>query len=313
MTAPSPLAHALLALAQDASHPTAMTRADETVTLGSFTLHRTTFELVGRIGNTALTVAVALVLLRLVPVLERLVIRFATKNEPQSATTSMLDHRQRVETLTRVVSSLARAVIWSMTVIMVLGNLGVAIGPLTAGAGVAGVAVGFGAQSIVKDFFSGFFILLENQYAVGDTVTVAGVTGTVERMTMRITVLRDANGTAHFIPNSNISNVANKTYGWGRAIVDVSFARDVSEDDARGVLQAAAARVAEKPGLEGVILESVVVEGPLEFTPGGLSWRLVAKSHASRVADAKRALISALDGELRARGFVAEGGVMARK
>jgi small conductance mechanosensitive channel len=304
-TASLPLFRSLLALAQSTPRP-----PDEMVHFGPLNVDRATWALLGRAATTALTIVVALVLLRLVPVLERLLIRWASRQEEPTGPAAGVERRQRVETLTRVVGSVARSVIWSMTVIAVLGDLGVAIGPLLAGAGIAGVAIGFGAQSIVKDFFAGFFILLENQYAVGDTVTIVGVTGTVERMTMRITVLRDANGTAYFIPNSGIANVTNRTYGWGRAIVDVSFAREVSEADARAVLEAAAARALEVNGLRQSLLEPPTPEGPLEFSPGGIAWRLVGKTQANHVAEAKRVLITALNEELRARGFVSAGAVL---
>lgn len=306
--------HALVFVFLFARTSSAVVGASDQVSLGPVTVDRTVLSILYRLGSSVLTIVVALLLLRLVPPLERLVIQWAAKNEkdPAHAISSTTERRQRVETLTRVTSSAAQALIWSATVMVILGNFGVAIGPLIAGAGIAGVAVGFGAQSILKDFFAGFFILLENQYDVGDTVTIAGVTGTVERMTMRITVLRDANGTAHFIPNSNIGIVANKTYGWGRALVDVVFSPRIAESEVREVLGAVCSRIAQLDGVDRALLEPVTVEGPLEFTPAGWTWRLVGKTHAMRVSEAKQAMISALNHELRTRGFVAQGGVLTR-
>jgi small-conductance mechanosensitive channel len=122
---------------------------------------------------------------------------------------------RRVATLTQAVSYVAGIVVWSLSILLVLGEFGLNLAPLIAGAGVAGVALGFGAQSLVKDFFSGFFILLEDQFGVGDevVVNVAGqpVTGTVEVLSLRTTVIRDDQQTVHIIPNGNIVVVANRS------------------------------------------------------------------------------------------------------
>jgi small-conductance mechanosensitive channel len=281
--------------------------------LGPVEVSHTTYLLLSHAGVIVATLLAALILLRLVPLLERLVIRWASAHEGQAATASMIDRRQRVETLTRVTSSVAQVVIWTSTLIAIAGDVGVAVGPLIAGAGIAGVAVGFGAQSIVKDFFSGFFILLENQFDVGDTITVGGVTGIVERMTMRITVLRDSAGTAHFFPNSNISNVANKTHGWTRAMVDAVFAPSVPLAAASATLDAAAAHATKELDAQGALLEPIRVEGPLEFTPSGVTWRLVGKAVPGASAEVKRAMIAALSTELASRGFAADGGALSVK
>jgi small-conductance mechanosensitive channel len=147
-------------------------------------------------AGVAITVLLTMLALRLVPWIERKLLENAKKATEHGATESEIDLRQRVETLTRVVTSLVKAAVLSLAIVMILGELGMEIKPLLAGAGIAGVAVGFGSQSIVKDFFAGFFILLEDQYDVGDTVTIGTVTGTVEQMTLRITVLsREADAT----------------------------------------------------------------------------------------------------------------------
>jgi small conductance mechanosensitive channel len=230
-----------------------------------------------------------------------------------AATTSMIDRRQRIETLTRVTASTARAVIWTTTILAVLADIGVAIGPLLAGVSIAGVALAFGAQSIVKDFFSGFFILLENQYDVGDTIAVGSVTGTVERMSMRITVIRDSGGTAHFIPNSAMNNVANKTYGWARPTVEAVFSPGVPVQVARDVLTAAAARASQEPAASAVLLEPIRVDGPTDFTAAGVTWRLIGRTSALRAPEAKRAMIAALSTELSARGLSANEGAFVVK
>ncbi len=254
----------------------------------------------------------ASLLLRLVPHLERLVLRRATGQEGRFDE-SASELQQRVETLTRVTGSVARGLIWLVMIAFILSAFGVSVAPLVAGAGVVGIAVGFGAQSIVKDFFSGFFILLENQFSVGDTVTVAGITGTVEQMTLRITVLRDSAGTAYFIPNSNISNVANKTHGYNRVTVDASFGPLVPEEKVQRTLAAVASRLNDQQGMEGVILEAPVVEGPIDVINGAETWRVVVKAAADRSVEVKRSALSALRREIAAAGLGYEAGVLVER
>ncbi len=288
----------------------------EAVRFGPISLSRTAFELVSKVVATVIVIAVALALLRLVPVLERLVIRRATQIQGVAedlAPSSSAEHRQRVATLTKVTSSIARALIWTTTLIVVLGNFGISIGPLLAGAGIAGVAVGFGAQSIIKDFFSGFFILLEDQFGVGDIITVGTITGTVERLTLRITMLRDANGTAYFIPNSNISNVANRTFGWAKVNLDVLFSAELAEDRVKGLLDEAAKRVSEDQALSKARMDPVEVEGPVDLAGGVVTWRLSGKAHAEHTAALKRSMIIALRSELGERRLGFEGGVVVER
>jgi small conductance mechanosensitive channel len=123
-------------------------------------------------------------------------------------------------------------------------NLFIEIGPLLAGAGILGLAVSFGAQSLVKDFISGFFILFENQFALGDVVEAAGKTGVVEHMTLRVVVLRDAEGTRHVIPNGEIKVVSNRTAGWARAVIDVAVAGETNADRVLALVKDEAMRFA---------------------------------------------------------------------
>lgn len=127
----------------------------------------------------------------------------------------------RAQTITAVMRSIATAIIGTFALIYVLGALGLDLGPLLAGAGVAGVALGFGAQSLVKDFLSGIFMLIEDQYGVGDVVDVGEASGTVEEVSLRVTRLRDANGTVWHVPNGQIQRVGNKSQQWARAVIDV--------------------------------------------------------------------------------------------
>ena len=144
---------------------------------------------------------------------------------------------KRAQTLGRILRQAAAVFVWGTAAMLVLSELGVSIGPILAGASIAGVAVGFGAQTLVKDMISGFFILLENQFRVHDVVGIAGVSGTVESINLRTTVLRDAEGRVHVIPNGSISVVTNFTREWSVALLDVRVPYGKETDRALEVLR----------------------------------------------------------------------------
>ncbi|MDR5171992.1 mechanosensitive ion channel family protein [Methylobacillus flagellatus] len=132
-----------------------------------------------------------------------------------------LEELKRIETLGRVISYIASTVIGSIAVIEVLHEFGISLAPVLAAAGVVGVAVGFGSQSLVKDYFNGLVMLLENQIRQGDSIEAAGKSGTVEEVTLRHIRLRDYEGTVHFIPNSVITTVSNMSRGFAYAVIDI--------------------------------------------------------------------------------------------
>lgn len=134
------------------------------------------------------------------------------------------EERKRIETLMRVFRYISSVVIGALSVMLVLSEIGISIAPILATAGVAGVAVGFGAQSLVKDYFTGFVMLIENQIRVGDVVEVAGKTGTVEEVTLRYVRLRDIEGAVHFVPNGVIATVTNRSREFSYALMDVGVA-----------------------------------------------------------------------------------------
>lgn len=154
---------------------------------------------------------------------------------------------QRARTIGSVLRSTASIVVGSIAAILVLDSLGINLAPFIASAGVVGVAVGFGAQSLVKDFLSGLFMLLEDQYGVGDVIDVGPATGTVEAVGLRVTRLRDGDGTLWYVPNGSMLRVGNKTQGFGTAVVEVDVDYFVDVDEARALLAQAAAGVAADP------------------------------------------------------------------
>ena len=163
-----------------------------------------------------------IVLIRLLRLITAKVVNL-TKNE------QLASHlrTQQLRTLVGVVNSVGTVVIFFIALLEVLKLFNISIEPLLASAGIVGLAIGFGAQTLVKDVITGFFILLENQYDLGDAIKIAGVTGTVEEMSLRRTLLRDANGTVHSVPNSEIKIVSNLTRDWSQ--VSITVAVDYNE------------------------------------------------------------------------------------
>lgn len=134
--------------------------------------------------------------------------------------------KKREDTIIAVFNGLVRVIIWVFVILMVISELGVNIGPLLAGAGIFGLAIGFGSQSLVKDFVSGLFIILENQYRVGDIICIDGIRGEVENINLRITVLRDVDGTVHHIPNGEIKIASNLSKVFARVNLKIGVAYD---------------------------------------------------------------------------------------
>jgi small conductance mechanosensitive channel len=187
----------------------------------------------------------------------------------------------RARTLAQVLRSIATITIWTIAVVMMLGELGINLGPLIAGAGIAGVAIGFGAQSLVKDFLSGMFMLIEDQYGVGDIIDAGEATGTVEEVSLRTTRLRDVNGTVWHIPNGMIERVGNKSQQWARALLDVSVAYGADLDEAQEVIKHVADALWHEEAWAGKVLAEPEVWGIEQLGPDAIVIRLVVKTQPS--------------------------------
>jgi small-conductance mechanosensitive channel len=148
---------------------------------------------------------------------------------------SPADQENRARTLVGVLHNALRTVVIAVAVIMVLEQIGLHIGPLIGGVAVAGLAVAFGAQSLIKDYFTGFLVLLEQQYMIGDMVKIGAITGQVEKITLRLTVLRDAEGSVHFIPHGQITVVSNLTHEWSQALFDLNVISGEQPDRVRNL------------------------------------------------------------------------------
>ena len=185
---------------------------------------------------------------------------------------------QRTRTLGAVLGSVSSAVIYGMAVMMALAEFDVNLGPLIAGAGLVGVAVGFGSKSLVEDFMSGVFMLLEDQYGVGDVVDVGDTVGVVEEVKLRTTQVRDINGTLWHIPNGQIARVANLTQDWGQAVVDVEVAYDTDISMAMAVIKEVADGLWREQLDSFTIIQEPTMAGVQAFGDNSIALRLMVKT-----------------------------------
>ena len=186
--------------------------------------------------------------------------------------------RQRTETIGSVLTSIASLVIFAVATAMVLGELGFDLGPVLASAGIVGVALGFGAQNLVKDYLNGIFMILEDQYGVGDAVDAGEASGIVEAVGLRITRLRSVDGTVWYIRNGEILRLGNMSQGWSRALLDISVAYDTDTDKATRVIKQVADGVWQDEELGKLVLEEPEVWGVENLGADGMAIRLVVKT-----------------------------------
>ena len=214
--------------------------------------------------------------------LERLVKveEYATANERE----------QRVKTLTTILRGAGLVLITAIAAVMILSELGLNVGPIIAGAGIAGLAIGFGAQTLVKDIISGFFILLENQFTIGDVISVGGISGGVEKMTLRATFLRDLEGTLHVIPNGEIRILSNKTKGWARAVINMGIAYKEDVERVLATLERIGQEMWQDEGYRPLLLEEPAVSGVEELGDSAMTLRIMVKTQAGKQWDISREL-----------------------
>jgi small conductance mechanosensitive channel len=220
----------------------------------------------------------------------RLVLRRIVKIAAARDDTQHKDLERRVETLSLLLRRLGSSVVYIGAVLMILGDFGVAIGPLLAGLGIVGVAVGFGAQYLVKDLITGFFVVLEDQFRVGDSVKINEFSGTVEHMTLRITEIRGIAGEVHTVPNGDIRWVTNFSRGWSRAIVDVPVSRDVPLTEVMEALREAGRRLRADEKLGPLLLDEPESQGIVSMDGTSVTLRLWVKAQPRNRLDVERAL-----------------------
>jgi moderate conductance mechanosensitive channel len=223
-----------------------------------------------------LILALAWLVSRVIRSLIKRIERLADDGDPDH--TSELE--KRAQTISRILRQASAVLLWSVTLMLVLGEIGVDLKPILAGAGILGLAVGFGAQALVKDVITGFFILLENQIRVGDTVTAAGCTGAVEAVNLRTTVLRDADGKTHIIPNSAITVVTNSTRDWSRALLDVGVAYKEDTDRCLTVLRQVGTSMENDPAFSRMLLGAFEYPGVQDLGSSAVVLRMVVKTRS---------------------------------
>ncbi|MFC7493893.1 MULTISPECIES: mechanosensitive ion channel family protein [unclassified Nocardioides] len=185
---------------------------------------------------------------------------------------------QRAKTMGSLLKSVITGLLIAIFGTMALSELGVNIAPIIASAGIIGLALGFGAQSLVKDFLSGIFMIFEDQYGVGDVVDVGEASGTVEAVSLRVTRLRDLNGTVWYVPNGEILRVGNMSQNWSRAVVDVNIGYHEDIPRVEGVLKELAHGLWEDEDFRGLVIEEPEVTGVEMFTPDGITLRVLLKT-----------------------------------
>jgi len=185
---------------------------------------------------------------------------------------------QRAKTMGDLLKSIITGLLVAVIGTMILSELGVNIAPIIASAGIIGIALGFGAQSLVKDFLSGVFMIFEDQYGVGDVVDVGEASGTVEAVSLRVTRLRDLNGTVWYVPNGAILRVGNMSQNWSRAVVDVNVAYHEDLVRVQRVLREVAHDLWEDEDFKGLVIEEPEVTGVEVFGPDAITLRVLLKT-----------------------------------
>jgi small-conductance mechanosensitive channel len=228
-------------------------------------------------------------------------VRRRTPNALLDTEVTSLRAEQRITALTSVLRSVASFVIFLIAGFLILGEIGLNIAPLLAGAGIIGIALGFGAQSLVKDFLSGLFILVEDQFGVGDIVDLDQQTaGTVEAVSLRITRLRAVDGTVWHVPNGEIRRVGNQSQHWSRALIDIEVAYDTDLDHAQAVIAGVAHEIASE---DSDVLDEPEVWGVEALGANGITIRLVVKTRPSEQYRVSRELRQRLKAAFEREGI----------
>jgi small-conductance mechanosensitive channel len=229
----------------------------------------------------ALIIAIAYIVSKVLRValtrMESFFIRAATHHADAVPATT-----QRIKTVSSVLWTLSAGLLWFVVALVALSQIGVNIGPILAGAGVIGLAVGFGAQHLVRDLVSGCFLLIENQIRVGDIAIINGTTGTVEAVTFRIVILRDGAGLVHVFPNGSINTLANATMDWSASVVDVVLPYRVDTDRVVEAMRRVGAEMKLEKDFAAVILEPIEVFGIETFSDTTVTLRARFKTQPAQ-------------------------------
>jgi small conductance mechanosensitive channel len=230
--------------------------------------------------------------------LEALLIRAASGGDK-----SLDSAGKRIRTLTGVIWTISFGLIWFIAVLLALGEIGLDLGPILAGAGIVGLAVGFGAQHLVRDLVTGFFLILENQIRVGDAAIINGTSGMVEAITFRTIVLRDVSGTVHIFPNGTINTLGNMSRDWSAYIIDLTIGFKEDSDHVMEIMRAVAEQLRAEARYAAVLLEPLEIFGVETFTDTGAIIRARFKTLPSQQNEVGREYRRRLLKELERAGI----------
>ncbi len=211
--------------------------------------------------------------------------------------------QQRAQTMGSILKSISGGLIIAIVIVMVLDQVGVNIAPIIASAGIVGIALGFGAQNLVKDFLSGIFMILEDQYGVGDSVDLGEAIGTVEAVGLRVTRLRDVDGTVWYVRNGEILRVGNQSQNWARTVLDITVAYESDLDQVQQLLKEEATAMYEDEQYHEVIIEEPEVWGVERFDKDGAVVRVVLKTAPLQQWPVARALRQRIKARFDAAGI----------
>jgi small-conductance mechanosensitive channel len=253
----------------------------------------------GILGGVALIALVALAAIWAVRGIIRLAVRGILDRPllPGAGPMDALEFERRVRTLQLLALRVASAVILVVAILMMMSRVGIDITPALAGVGVIGIAIGLGAQTLVRDWLAGIFIVLENQFSAGDMVRIAGAEGTVEDFSLRRTTVRDLDGTVHTVPNGQITVASNLTRGWAAVNVDITIPSALPVERGIEVVDRVGRQLAEDPAWRERVLEPPRVDRVLDITEAGAGVKVLG-----RVRPAEQWLVA---GELRKRAHAA--------
>jgi moderate conductance mechanosensitive channel len=216
--------------------------------------------------------------------------------EPREREMAIERYRARAAAVAGMLTSVGTFVIVTVALLFALSAVGINIGPLLASAGIAGIAIGFGAQTIVRDFLSGVFMILENQYGVGDVVTVSGITGTVEDVGLRITRIRDFDGTVWYVTNGSVTELGNRSQGWSVAVVDVPVGHGADLELAKEVLLSTVTDLQQEPAWSARVLPDEPIVGVESITATSVTIRIRLHTvHDQQVAVAREIRVRAVN------------------
>lgn len=217
-------------------------------------------------------------------------LRAAEHTQELTAVLMTARREQRFEAIAQLLRSITTFSIVALALLIILGQLGVNLAPLIASAGVIGVALGFGAQTLVKDFLSGIFLVLEDQFGVGDVVDLGPATGTVEEVTLRVTRIRDMSGVVWYVRNGEILRVANRSQGWTMAVVDLPIAYNEDLDRVRRIIEEVGAKMDGDPAYDGILFGTPGYAGVESVSGDAVFVRVTAKAAPDQQMSASRAL-----------------------